>query len=148
MQQIINEVQVQCGGNNIALMQTKVTCEALSDMAFMRHNAVPSRRRPSVGDTGLPVLYASSTHQEHIGAAAQVSRVLLLLCCELHSMPARSTSDAAAVAAAYRSAPVVPAAKLQLSSCTAALGCYRSEIHSYTVPTTSCCSHLRHQRLQ
>jgi hypothetical protein len=35
MQQIINEVQVQCGGNNIALMQTKVTCEALSDMAFM-----------------------------------------------------------------------------------------------------------------
>jgi hypothetical protein len=24
MQQIINEVQVQCGGNNIALMQTKV----------------------------------------------------------------------------------------------------------------------------
>jgi hypothetical protein len=39
MQQIINEVQVQCGGNNIALMQTKVTCEALSDMAFMRHNA-------------------------------------------------------------------------------------------------------------
>jgi hypothetical protein len=29
MQQIINEVQVQCGGNNIALMQTKVTCEAV-----------------------------------------------------------------------------------------------------------------------
>jgi hypothetical protein len=31
MQQIINEVQVQCGGNNIALMQTKVTCEAVVD---------------------------------------------------------------------------------------------------------------------
>jgi hypothetical protein len=35
MQQIINEVQVQCGGNNIALMQTKVTCEALSDMTMV-----------------------------------------------------------------------------------------------------------------
>jgi hypothetical protein len=33
MQQIINEAQVQCGGNNIALMQTKVACEALSDTA-------------------------------------------------------------------------------------------------------------------
>jgi hypothetical protein len=36
MQQIVNEVQIQCGRNNIALMQTKVTRKALSDMTFVR----------------------------------------------------------------------------------------------------------------
>jgi hypothetical protein len=36
MQQIVNEVQIQCGRNNITLMQTKVTRKALSDMTFVR----------------------------------------------------------------------------------------------------------------
>jgi hypothetical protein len=38
MQQIINEVQVQCWGDNVTLMQTKVTCEAVSDVAFVGHH--------------------------------------------------------------------------------------------------------------
>jgi hypothetical protein len=40
MQQIINEVQVQCGGNNIALMQTKVTCETAHSANVRLHTVL------------------------------------------------------------------------------------------------------------